>query len=59
MQGTDGPIAVKLFSDGQGGERPAVIMLHGRENPAQLPAPYLHWGREIAAKGFDAYLVSY
>jgi carboxymethylenebutenolidase len=59
VQGADGPIAVKLFAGGQSGKRPAVIILHGRESPAQLPAPYLRWGREIAAKGFDAYLVSY
>jgi carboxymethylenebutenolidase len=59
VQGPDGPIAVKLFAGGQGGKRPAVIILHGRESPVQLSAPYLRWGQEIAAKGLDAYLVSY
>ena len=59
VQGPDGPIAVKLFAGGQGGKRPAVIILHGRESPTQLSAPYLHWGQEVAAKGLDAYLVSY
>jgi carboxymethylenebutenolidase len=59
VQGADGPIAVKLFAGGQGGKRPAVIILHGRRNIAEWPAPYTHYAEMVAAKGLDAYLVSY
>jgi carboxymethylenebutenolidase len=59
VQGTDGPIKVQLFEGGQGGKRPAVIILHGRRSVAEWPAPYTRYAELIAAKGLDAYLVSY
>jgi len=59
VQGADGPIAVKLFAGGQGGKRPAVIILHGRRSVAEWAAPYTRYAEMVAAKGLDAYLVSY
>jgi carboxymethylenebutenolidase len=59
VQGADGPISVKHFPAPVMGKRPAVIILHGRQSVAQSPAPYTRYAEALAAKGIDAWLVSY
>ncbi len=59
LKSADGPVSVRYVAARTEGKRPAVIVLHGRQTFDEHPALYTRYAEALAAKGIDAFIISY
>lgn len=53
------PVSVRQFAASGSEKHPAVVILHGYSGFDHAPQAYEKYGRLLASKGIDAYLVTY
>lgn len=62
LPASERPVKAEFFPAGGTAKRPAILMLHGGQGWGGAEGrieDFRHYGRELAAHGFDAYMVYY